>query len=405
MSPDRGNNRGNNGRNGRRSGISAGRRIIQGKLSIENNACTKEESFFLAMSEIIINPLFKAKLFEYFDYDIEKTFNASKEDLSLFSEYCMDEIPIPKDFLKRRDEINPDKIYEDFKNLQDRENIGFITYNDERYPDLLKNIPDFPLMLYYKGSFDDINFNKAVAFVGSRKASISAKEALFSIISEFKGLDIVVVSGLAEGIDAKSHNAAIENGLKTIGVIGSGFKFQYPSSNKNLYKKIEDSAGLIFSEYPYEAPPLAHQFPQRNRIVTGISYGTVVAEARIKSGAMISARLTLEYGRELMCIPGLISNPNTEGIYYLLKNGASMVTRGEDILEALNWDVILEKKDGPKLNETEEKIYEEISLGAKNIEDLSAALDININDLMVNLTSMELNGLIKQAGGNYFIAG
>ncbi len=357
------------------------------------------------MSEIIISPLFKAKLFEYFDYDIEKTFNATKEDLSLFSEYYMGEITVPRDFLKRRDEIDLNKIYSDFKILQDKEKIGYITYNDERYPKILKNIPDFPLMLYYKGNFADINFDRVVAFVGSRKASLSAKEALASIISEFRGLDIVIISGLAEGIDAKSHSAAIENGLKTIGVIGSGFKFQYPNSNKNLYKKIEEGAGLIFTEYPYETPPLPHQFPQRNRIVTGMALGTVVAEARIKSGAMISARLTLEYGRELMCIPGLISNPNTEGVYYLLKNGASMVTKGEDILEALNWDIVLDEKEAPKLNEIEKKIYDEIALGPKNMEDLSIILNIGINDLMVSLTSMELNALIKQAGGNYFIAG
>ena len=270
---------------------------------------------------------------------------------------------------------------------------------------MLKNIPDFPLMLYYKGEFEGINFDRTVAFVGSRKASAYAKETVLNIISEFKGLDIAIVSGLAEGIDAKSHQAALQNNIKTIGVIGSGFKFQYPSVNKHLYDEIENGGGIIFSEYPYEMPPMPYQFPLRNRIVTGISYGTVVAEARIKSGAMISAKLTLEQGRELMCIPGLISNPNTEGIYHLLKNGAAMVTGAEDILDALNWNIQTEKKDTPDLNEEEKRIYEEISIEAKNMEDLAAVLNISINDLMVNLTSMELKGLIKQSGGSYFISG
>lgn len=364
------------------------------------------DKYFIAMSHMAtLNPVFKAKLFEYFNYDIKKTYEATKEDLKALYAFYEGNVTIPRGFEKLRDEIDPDKVFEDFKTLQNTENIDYITYNNPKYPALLKNIPDFPLMLYYKGSFKEINFNRTVAFVGSRKASINAKETLGTIISEFKGLDIVVVSGLAEGIDAKSHAAAIENNIKTIGVIGSGFKFKYPLSNKNLYEKMETGAGLIFSEYPYEMPPLAYQFPQRNRIVTGLSYGTVVAEARMKSGAMISARLTLENGRELMCIPGLISNPNTEGIYYLLKNGASMVTNANDILEALNWDITIENRPKTTLNGIQKKIYDEIALGGKNIEDLAYALDINMDDLMVNLTSMELNALIKQAGGNYFISG
>lgn len=365
-----------------------------------------DDKYFLAFSTLAtINPLFKAKLFEYFNFDIKKTFEASKNDLKELYKYNEGNLSIPRDFEKLRDNTDPNSVLEDFKTLQDKENIGYITYHSPEYPKLLKNIPDFPLSLYYKGSFEGINFDRTVAFVGSRKASINAKETLGAIISDFKNLDIVIVSGLAEGIDAKSHQSAVENGIKTIGVIGSGFKFKYPLSNKNLYEKMENGAGLILSEYPYEMPPLAYQFPQRNRIVTGMSKGTVVAEAKMKSGAMISARLTLEYNRELMCIPGLISNPNTEGIYHLLKNGAAMVTNTNDILEALNWDIKTETHPQKTLSEIEEKIYNEIALGDKNIEDLASVLNINISDLMVNLTSMELNGLIKQAGGNYFISG
>ena len=249
------------------------------------------DKYFLALSNLCINnPLFKAKLFEYFNFDIEKTFNAESEDLKNFYATNDGEISIPRDFLKKRDEIDPDKIYEEFLNGAGALGVKYFTYNDEKYPKLLKNIPDFPLMLYYKGEFDGINIDRTVAFVGSRKASMNAKEALNGIISGFLGTDIVVVSGLAEGIDARSHKSALECGLKTIGVIGSGFKFTYPSSNKKLYTEIEQGGGVILSEYPYELPPMAHQFPQRNRIVVGMSYGTVVAEARMKSGAMISAR-------------------------------------------------------------------------------------------------------------------
>ena len=289
------------------------------------------------------------------------------------------------------------------------ENLGkgikILTYNDPKYPEMLKGIADFPLMLYYKGDFNNVNFDKTVAFVGSRRASTYAKEILGKIVSEFKGLDITIVSGLAEGIDAKSHSSALEYSLKTIGVIGSGFKFQYPSTNKKLYEEIEAGGGIIFSEYPYEMPPMPHQFPQRNRIVTGLSFGTVVGEARMKSGAMISGKLTLEQGRELMCIPGLISNPNTEGVYHLLKNGASMVTTAADILDALGWDIQVENPEKEKLKGVEKQIYEAISTEARTMEELALVLNIDINDLMVNLTSMELKGLIKQSAGSYFIRG
>ncbi len=364
------------------------------------------DKYFLSMSNLCVsNPLFKAKLFEYSGFDIEKTFNAGREDLKLLYEFCDGKVTIPRDFLKRRDEINPDKIFEDFLSTAQNANVKYITYKDENYPPLLKNIPDFPVMLYYKGDLNGINFNRTVAFVGSRKASMNAKEALSSIISGFFGSDIVIVSGLAEGIDAKSHRCALENGLKTIGVIGSGFKFVYPSSNKKLYSEIENGSGVIFSEYPYELPPAAYQFPLRNRIVTGMSFGTVVAEAKMKSGAMISARLTLDFNRELMCIPGLISNPNTEGIYYLLKNGATMVTNSCDILEALNWEIKTKEKEEIILEGLEKEVYEAVSIEAQNMEDLSGKINAGAGDLMACLTSMELKGLIKQAGGNYFISG
>ncbi len=364
------------------------------------------------MSSIAVaNPLFKARLFEYFNFDIKKTFECGKEDMKLANEYWGG-ISCPRDFFKERDSINPDDFYEKFMELSKgiqkeplARGIKYITYDDLKYPEMLKNIPDFPLMLYYKGDFEGINFNKTVAFVGSRKASTGAREILGKIISDFKGTDITIVSGLAEGIDAKAHLSALQNSLKTIGVIGSGFKFQYPSTNKKLYEEIEAGGGLVFSEYPYEMPPMPHQFPQRNRIVTGLSYGTVVGEARMKSGAMISGKLALEQGRELMCIPGLISNPNTEGVYHLLRNGASMVTTALDILDTLGWDIQIENNEKAALSEEEKQIYEAIATESRSLEELSLILNININDLMVSLTSMELKGLIKQAAGSYFIRG
>ena len=193
--------------------------------------------------------------------------------------------------------------------------------------------------------------------------------------------------------------------MKTIGVIASGFDFIYPSSNKYLYQKIENGGGVVVTEYYPTFQPLKFRFPQRNRIVSGLSYGTLVAEASLKSGALITANLCLEQGRELMCIPGLISNPNTEGIYKLLKNGATLVTHAQDILEALNWEVKPAeqlKMDLDGMDEAERKIFEALEVDEKGFDELSALTGISTADLLTNLTTMELKGIIKQVTGDRY---
>ena len=146
----------------------------------------------------------------------------------------------------------------------------------------MKEIPDYPISLYYKGDLNSVSFDFNLAVVGSRNASTSAKLALNNIISSFKNSNITIVSGLAYGIDAKAHTSAIENNLKTIGVIASGLDTTYPMQNKGIYEKIIDEAGVIFSEYPLGVKPIQMNFPQRNRIVVGMSKGTLVGEAQVK---------------------------------------------------------------------------------------------------------------------------
>ena len=242
--------------------------------------------------------------------------------------------------------------------------------------------------------------------MGSRRASTHGKQDLKKILSELAGTDICIVSGLASGIDTVAHTCAIENNLKTIGVIASGFDFTYPASNKTLYQNIENGYGAILSEYYPTFEPIKFRFPQRNRIVSGMSYGTLVAEASLKSGALITANLTLEQGRELMCIPGLISNPNTEGIYKLLKNGATLVTESSDILNALNWEIKTDTKGEqltlPMLTPDEEKIYKNLEIEEQGVDELLALTLLKLDDLLINLTTMELKGIIKQSGGDRY---
>ena len=352
-----------------------------------------------------LDSVFVRLLYEYFG-DIERVFNCSKNDFSSIEGL---NIKKAETFLKIRDNLNIEKTFEDIS----KRGINFITFDDERYPKMLREIHNPPMVLYYKGDLFSCNLNRTVAFVGSRKASTNGKDSVKRIINDFKNTDICIVSGLAEGIDAASHRAAIDNNLKTIGVIASGFDFKYPSSNKDLYEKLEHGCGAVVTEYYPTFEPIKFRFPQRNRIVTGLSYGTVVGEAALKSGALISANLTLEQGRELMCIPGSINNKNTEGVYKLLKNGATMVTSGEDVLNALGWEIksnISTSLEGEGLGVKADKtlpqeystILSFIEIEPRGFDELQIATGINTEELLKTLTMMEIEGFLEQTDGDRY---
>lgn len=362
----------------------------------------QQSKYWIAFSSIEeVGSKFVQRLYNHFG-DIEKAFNASLSDLSQIDGL---NIKQAQNFIQKRDKTNPDKAMDEIL----RRNLAFITFEDENYPYMLKQISDPPMVLYVKGDLRSCNLQKTLAVVGSRKASTHAKDVLAKILSEFRGTDICVVSGLASGIDTVAHQGALTNNLKTIGVIASGFDFVYPTANKDLYKKIEQGGeqggGAIISEYFPTFQPLQFRFPHRNRIVSGLSFGTLVAEAAIKSGALITANLCLEQGRELMCIPGLVSNPNTEGIYKLLKQGATMVTCAADILNALNWEVQVAEKIKASMSEfssDEKKVLDSIEVEMKGFDRISSETGLDFNNLLVCLTNLELKGIIKQTEGEKY---
>ncbi len=372
-------------------------KINQLKLNTINNI--EKTKYYCAFNYLPIRPLFKSKLFEYFDCDIKRAFEVNNNDLKNIADYY--NISIPKNLLKKIDELDIDKC---FSEAFSDEEIKILTYEDEKYPDCLKEIPDYPLSLFYKGNLENIDFNYALAVVGSRNASMQAKIALDKIISGFDKTNITIVSGLAYGIDTQAHISALKNNLKTIAVIGSGLDIIYPSSNKNLFYDIVNGNGAILSEYPLKTRPMAQNFPQRNRIITGISKGTLVGEARLKSGAMISANLTLDYNRELMCIPGNITNPNTEGIYHLIKTGAAIVVNSKDILEQMNWEIKETKKEDLTLNldDLQKKILKSISLDSKTFDEIMDDIKEDVSLAMAALTQLELSGIIKQSVNKYY---
>lgn len=358
----------------------------------------QQKKYWIAFSSMEqLDSSFVQRLYNYFG-DIETAYKASLSDLSQIEGL---NIKKAETFLKLREKVNPDKVLDEVI----RKGISFLTFDDENYPYMLKQISDPPMVLYVKGDLNICNLNKTLAVVGSRRASTNAKDVLTKILTELQNTDVCVVSGLASGIDTTAHQSALDNNLKTIGVIASGFDFIYPTANKDLYKKIEEGGGAIVTEYFPTFQPLQFRFPQRNRIVSGLSYGTLVAEAAIKSGALITANLCLEQGRELMCIPGLVSNPNTEGIYKLLKQGATMVTDASDILAALDWEIATEKQlkmDFSEFSKDERLVLSSIEIEPKGFDKISAETNINYNDLLVCLTNLELLGVIKQIEGEKY---
>lgn len=358
-----------------------------------------KKKYWIAFSSIEqIDSSFILKLYEYFG-DIEQAFQASLNDLK-----NIDGLSVKKaeNFLRYRDKVDIDNT---FTEVETR-GINFLTYTDDRYPQMLKQITNPPAVLYYKGKLFDCNLDKTLAVVGSRRASSNGREDLRKIISGLSNTDICIISGLAAGIDTVAHTSAIENNLKTIGVIASGFDYTYPASNKTLYQNIENGYGAVISEYYPTFGPVKFRFPQRNRIVSGLSYGTLVVEASLKSGALITANLTLEQGRELMCVPGLISNPNTQGIYKLLKNGATLVTESDDILNALNWEIKDSMPSGqlvlPMLTSEEDLIFKNLEIEEKCVDELLTLTGLRFDDLLMNLTTMELKGIIKQCDGDRY---
>lgn len=357
-----------------------------------------EIKYFIAFSYLQIRPLIKTKLLEYFDFDAKRAWLADENDLAMFAENT--NISVPKAFLSKKAKIDVEECY---KNALLDKNIKILTIKDEKYPPLLKEIPDYPIILYYKGDLETVSFDYPLAVVGSRNASMNAKLALNNIISSFKNSNMTIVSGLAYGIDAQAHKSAIENNIKTVAVIGSGLDYIYPVQNREIYEDIIEGAGVIFSEYPLKTPPLSSNFPQRNRIVVGISKGTLVAEARLKSGAMISANLTLDYDRELMCMPGNIMNPNTQGVYHLIKNGAGIVVNAQDVLNLMNWDFNITKSESVNfdLNTVQKTVLDIISIEPKSFDEIIVDMSVDVTELMVALTELEIKGLVVQNNNKY----
>lgn len=281
-------------------------------------------------------------------------------------------------------------------------NIKVICRDDEVFPDKLRQSEVLPpLALYLKGDENLLNTD-CIGIVGTRVCSRYGKDSVESFALQLAEAGLTVVSGLATGIDAYAHEAALKGG-KTIAVLGGGFDNITPVFNRPLARKIEES-GLIVSEYPPEFIPTKYSFPERNRLISGLSKGILVIEAGEKSGSLITANFALEQNREIYALPGNINSTKSVGTNNLIKNGLAMlVSKPEDILSSLGMPTAArQKKLALSLDNYEKKIYNSLLSGERHFDELVAISGMGVQELTPLLMSLELRGVINRLPGNYY---
>lgn len=304
--------------------------------------------------------------------------------------------------LKTRDELDVDRAMERLAQLR----VEVLVWDDSEYPRNLREIYNPPPVLYVQGQIDKRD-EWAVAVVGTRRASVYGKEAARAMASGLAQAGVTVVSGLALGIDTVAHRACLDAGGRTIAVLGSGVDVIYPPSNRRLATEIVQRGALV-SEYSLGTRPEARNFPPRNRIISGLSLGTVVAEADIGSGARITADFAVEQGREVFAVPGNVFARNSRGTNRLIQDGAKLVCDVGDVLEELNLTMVSEQAQARAVipdNDTEATLLAHLSVEPRHVDELRRAVQLPIAQVSSTLALMELKGMVRQVGGmNYVIA-
>jgi DNA processing protein len=301
--------------------------------------------------------------------------------------------------------------------------VWLVNLADERYPPVLKRIYDPPPVLYVKGSLGRQD-NLAVSIVGSRHCSLYGQEQASRFAHFLGSAGFTICSGMARGIDTAAHQGALSAGGRTIAVQGCGLARVFPPENKKLFEMIAES-GACVSELPLQAEPLAVNFPPRNRIIAGLSLGTIVVEAAPRSGALITAKAALDYDREVMAVPGKIDSPLSRGAHQLIKQGARLIESVEDIMEALGQigeqlqahvsnaaeeatartEKSLFDAGQLKLSDAEKKIYDYLTKEPTHIEQIIAETNLMPGVVNATLISLRLKGLVKQFPGSLFAKG
>lgn len=309
---------------------------------------------------------------------------------------------VAKEFVEFRNSINKNELLE----LVEANNLTVISILDEHYPPLLKEIYDPPTLLYIKGELPELSDRKLLGIVGSRKASPYGARAAKDLTTNLARAGIITVSGLAYGIDQIVHRSTIETGGATIAVLGFGILHEATPREQKMQKHILESRGCIISEFPLKMEGLKHNFPIRNRIISGISNGSLVIEAAEKSGSLITARSAMDQNREVFAVPGPIISKTSTGTNNLIKNGAHVVTCADDVLEVLEVDRIrsTEKlKTAPKGDSPEEdQILLVLSQEPVHIDEITRQTNLTAHSVASLISVLELKGFIQNIGGDRY---
>lgn len=285
-----------------------------------------------------------------------------------------------------------------------RAGVKLLIWGDPDYPYLLSQVYNAPPVLYVWGALTKED-EWAVSVVGTRRASVYGKEAARMVSSGLARAGVTVVSGLARGIDSVAHRSCLESGGRTIAVLGSGVDVIYPRENARLATEIAER-GAVVSEYALGTKPDARNFPPRNRIISGLTLGTVVIEAGRSSGALITASFAAEQGRDVFAVPGSIFARTSQGTNHLVQQGATMVCEVNDVLEELNLTMVSEQAQAREVipeNDTEAQLLSHLGAEPLHVDELGRAVSLPIAQVTSALALMELKGMVRQVGGMSYV--
>jgi len=345
-----------------------------------------------------IGPAKVRALIDHFG-DLEQAWYAASSDLR---EAGLDRRAI-ENLVKLRQSYDP---ITDVRKAE-RSGAHILTWDDPAYPVRLREIPNPPPVLYVKGSLAESD-QWALAVIGTRRATAYGKEATRVFASELAANGVTIVSGLARGIDAVAHQAALDAGGRTIAVLGNGIDQLYPPEHRKLAERIIESGALV-CDYPPGTRPEAGNFPPRNRIINGLSLGVLIVEAPETSGALITADFAAEQGRDVFAMPGNVFAKSSTGTNKLLRDGAIMALSTQDVLEELNMTMVAQHIEAraiiPPQNETKKSVLDLLSSEPVHIDEIGRQTGLPIDKVSSALAMMELKGMVRQVGGmNYIVA-
>ncbi len=338
-------------------------------------------------------------LLNYFP-SVKAIWEASREELESLDGFQ----EAADEFCEARDEESVNQELERCREL----NVDVITLEDEAYPDSLRAIDKPPPVLYVKGEYKEDD-QLGVAMVGTRKNTNYGKKIAKKLAGQLVREGLTLVSGMARGIDTYSHRSALESGGRTVAVMGTGFGHTYPKSNANLMRKITKN-GAVITEFPFDQRPTKWTFPQRNRIISGLTRGTIVVEAPESSGALITAHDALSQGREVFAVPGDVRRPTMKGTHGLIKDGAKLVEDASDVVEefrdiqaALPFDDPDEEDLETHLDKDQKEVYSQLDYEPIHFNDLVARTDFSAARLSHIIFQLEMEDLVEQLEGNKWV--